>query len=139
MTSGDYFRTSEGATPDPAFPPRLVGGEGLPSVPLAEGVRFRPVFGDRMLLNYVTFEPFSEAPLHSHSEEQVGTVLEGELEFELAGERRTMRPGDTWVVPPHVPHAARTGESGCLAIDVFSPPRAGVRELLERAERGESG
>ena len=135
MISTGYFRTSEGAAPDPDFPPRLVAGAEGSFVPLAEGVRFRPVFGRGMLLNYVYFEPHSQAPLHSHAEEQLGTVLEGELEFELAGERRVMRPGDTWVVPPHVPHAARTGDSGCVAIDVFSPPRSGVRELLERAQR----
>lgn len=130
---GDYFRADGGAAPDPDVPPRLVGADETPLVEVSPGLYFKPVFGQGLLLNEVHFAPHTEAPLHSHPEEQMGTVLEGELEFEMGGETRTMRRGDVWVVPPNVPHAARTGSTPCVALDVFSPPRGGLRELVERA------
>lgn len=128
-----YFGAS-GGTPDPAFPPQLLGADELPEIRMAPGLTGHPAWGRAAMLNIVRFEPHSEAPLHTHAEEQLGTVLEGELEFELAGETRTMRPGDVWVVPPHAPHAARTEDAPCVALDVFSPPREGFRALLERPD-----
>jgi quercetin dioxygenase-like cupin family protein len=58
-------------------------------------------------------------------------VLEGEFEFHIDGESRTMRPGDVAVIPPWVPHGARTSESPCSEVDMFAPPR---RTLLEHAD-----
>jgi quercetin dioxygenase-like cupin family protein len=42
-----------------------------------------------------------------------------------------MRPGDVAVIPPWVPHGARTLESSCFEVDMFTPPR---RTLLEHAD-----
>ncbi len=69
--------------------------------------------------------------MHQHPEEQIGTMLEGEYEFEMNGEKRMIRPGDVYVVPPNVPHAARTFDKGCVAVDIFSPPRSGFRAMLD--------
>jgi quercetin dioxygenase-like cupin family protein len=116
-------------------PPRFVSVADLPTVTLAPGITAQPVFGGALLLSFVRFEPHAEAPLHQHPEEQCGTVLEGEMEFELNGERRILRPGDVFVAPPNVPHTARTYDRPCLALDIFSPPRSGYRELLEAAQQ----
>ena len=75
--------------------------------------------------------------MHQHPEEQIGTMLEGEYEFEMNGEKRMIRPGDVYVVPPNVPHAARTYDKGCVAVDIFSPPRTGFREMLDQAMASE--
>jgi quercetin dioxygenase-like cupin family protein len=88
------------------------------------------VLGERTMTNFVHFEPNTEAPRHQHEEEQIVIVLDGEFEFELDGEVRTMRAGDVAVVPPWVPHGARTRDSRCDEVDVFNPPR---RTLLEHA------
>jgi len=53
-------------------------------------------------------EPNRVAPVHSHTEEQIGTIIEGEYEFELNGVKRLIRKGDVYVVPPNVPHGAVT-------------------------------
>jgi hypothetical protein len=63
-------------------------------------------------------------------EEQIVIVLEGEMEFELDGVVRTMRPGDVAIAPPWVPHGAHTNETGCYEVDVFNPPR---KTLLDHA------
>jgi len=100
---------------------------------LAEGVSFRPIFGRNLLLNYVTFGPDRGFPTHDHPEEQFGLVLEGEMELTIGDETRLLLKGDLYVIPPDVPHSGRTLGSACLVLDIFSPPRAGFRELITRA------
>ena len=61
------------------------------------------MLGDDVLVNHVHFDPHVEAPTHVHVEEQIVVVLEGEFEFWIDDESRTMRRGDVAVVPPWVP------------------------------------
>ena len=133
LSTGYFSAGSEKGEPDPSFPPVFTGAAEVPFVNLGAGIRFKPIFGRNILFNYVYFEPHSEAPMHQHPEEQIGTMLEGEYEFEMNGEKRMIRPGDVYVVPPNVPHAARTYDKGCVAVDIFSPPRTGFREMLDQA------
>ena len=114
----------------PTGPGRFVKVADIDAVEFVPGLRFRPVLGERAMANFVSFEPNTVAPVHVHEEEQIVVVLEGEFEFEIDGELRTMRPGDVAVIPPWVPHGARTLASSCLEVDVFTPPR---RTLVEHA------
>jgi quercetin dioxygenase-like cupin family protein len=127
--SGETHFSSE-ARGVPTGPGRFVKVADIDAVEFVPGLRFRPVLGERAMANFVSFEPNTVAPVHVHEEEQIVVVLEGEFEFELDGELRTMRPGDVAVIPPWVPHGARTLESPCLEVDVFTPPR---RTLMEHA------
>ena len=104
----------------------------LDPLELVPGLRFQPVLGEGVMANFVYFEPNTEAPLHWHDEEQISFVVDGEFEFEVAGEKRLLRRGQAVVIPPNVPHAARTFESSCLEVDVFHPPRRGLLEAMER-------
>ena len=101
---------------------------------MVPGLTFQPVVGDKLMANFVTFEPHTEAPVHWHDEEQISIVIDGEFEFEVAGETRLMRRGDAVVIPPNVPHGARTHESSCFELDVFHPPRRGVLEAMGLTE-----
>jgi quercetin dioxygenase-like cupin family protein len=124
----NYFAHAEGTA---AGPGRFVSVEtDTPRVEFLEGLAFNPVVGDRVMANFVRFAPHTEAPLHAHEEEQITIVIEGELEFDLDGETRILRPGDLAVIPPFVPHAARTHDQPSLEIDVFAPPRQALLALL---------
>lgn len=101
--------------------------EDVPAVNFAPGLTFRPTLGDGVLVNHVFFDPHTEAPTHAHEEEQVVVVLEGELDFWINEDTRTLHKGDMVVIPAWVPHGARTRDSSCLEIDIFCPPR---RQLL---------
>lgn len=94
----------------------------------------RPILGEQMLANVVYFEPHSVAPIHTHLEEQIVVVLDGEFEYEVGGERRVMRKGDVAMIPPWVPHGAFVGDQACVELEVFTPPRATVLEhaVVER-------
>lgn len=128
MTSSeDHFNTS-GGKPDAKG--RFVDVNCIEPVEMLPGLEFRPVLGVRSMVNVVHFEPHTEAPHHVHEEEQIVMVLDGELEFDIDGDVRTMRAGDMAVVPAWVPHGAHTIETTCREIDVFTPQR---RTLLEHA------
>ena len=99
-------------------------------IEILPGLRFQPILGDRLMANFVAFEPNVVAPVHWHDEEQMSIVLEGEFEFEVGGEKKLVRRGDAILIPPNVPHGARTYDSTCLEIDVFNPPRHGLLELM---------
>jgi unsaturated pyranuronate lyase len=125
-----------------AMDPKLEGATGgayvevdedVAAVEFVPGLVFRPVVGDQLMANFVRYDPDTVAPLHSHEEEQITVVIEGELEFDLAGDRRTMRPGMAVVVPPGVPHGARTHATSCFEIDIFHPPRRVLLETLRQS------
>jgi len=130
MTDASHHFGTE-ATGTPTAPGRFVDVNAINSLELVPGLQFRPVLGERTMLNFVSFAPHTEAPMHVHEEEQIVLVIEGEFEFEIDGDVRTMRAGDVAVVPSWVRHGARTRDASCREVDVFNPPR---RSLLEHAQ-----
>ena len=105
---------------------RFVRVDDLAPLRLVPGLEFRPVTTDTVMTNFVTFEPGSPAPMHHHPEQQIAIIVSGELEFTVGGETRVMRRGECVVIPPGVPHGGVAGPEGCVAVDVFTPPRAGI-------------
>lgn len=130
MTTHPHFAAAGEEQPTAAG--RYVDVAALAPVEFVPGLQFRPVLGEQTMMNFVTFAPHTEAPRHVHVEEQIVLVLDGEFEFDVDGDVRTMRKGDVAVIPPWVPHGARTVETSCLEVDVFNPPRA---SLLDHARR----
>lgn len=110
--------------------------DALVEIEAAPGVRIRAVPGDRIMLSYVCFDPHSVAEVHTHDEEQMGIVLSGSCTFSLDGSERVLHKGDTYFAPPGVPHGAWTEDETCEILDVFSPPRAALLELIAKADPG---
>ena len=100
-------------------------------IEVVPGLRFQPILGDKLMANFVYFEPNTIAPVHWHDEEQISIVLEGEFEFEVGDEKRIVRRGDAILIPPNVPHGARTYDTTCLEMDLFHPPRQGLLDLMK--------
>jgi quercetin dioxygenase-like cupin family protein len=123
MSGSDRPHFSMEGAAEPTSPGVFVDRSTIPAVEFLPGLRFQPTLGENTLANLVTFEPRTEAPMHVHVEEQIVIVVDGEFDFTIDGETRTMRTGDIAVIPPWVPHGAVTRDSGCVEVDVFSPPR----------------
>jgi len=128
-----YFRLeSPAGTYDPSGA-SIVPMDEYPKYEIAEGVIFCPVFGHNLSLNFVTFPPHSGFPSHVHPEEQMSIVREGEMEITVGDIARRVTPGDVIIFPPGVPHSGRTLDQLCRLIDIFSPPREGLREVIAGA------
>lgn len=106
----------------------------LASYEIANGLFFRPFYAENISLNFVTFPPASGFPAHVHPEEQVSIVSEGTMEITIGEERFAVEPGDVIHFPPNVPHSGRTADSICRLIDIFSPPRTGIRDVIADAD-----
>ena len=87
------------------------------------GVEIFTAAGQKVMLSLVEFEPDSEVVEHRHPHEQLGLLLEGELDFVIGDERRTLTAGEMWRIPGGVLHRVKAGHQGARALDVFHPVR----------------
>jgi quercetin dioxygenase-like cupin family protein len=88
-----------------------------------EGIWARSFWGDDIMLVVVDLEPFAVLPSHSHYHEQAGIVLEGELEFTIAGETQLLQQGDLYFIPSNIEHCVKVNSCPAKVLDVFHPVR----------------
>ena len=86
--------------------------------------RQRQVYGydDKIMLVKVKFEKDAVGLLHEHYHSQATYVESGVFELTIGDEKKILKAGDGYYVPPHVVHGCICNEPGIL-IDVFSPMR----------------
>jgi len=90
---------------------------------VGEGVRRKILGYDReLMLVRVEFEKGSVGYAHKHPHRQVTLVESGEFEVQLGSEKRRLRGGDCFFVPPDLEHGVVALEAGVL-VDVFTPAR----------------
>lgn len=80
-------------------------------------------FGGRLMAVEFRFEAGITAPMHKHPHEQIGYVVDGELDFLMEGKEPVrLKQGDSYYVPPETMHGvviyART-----VLLDCFTPLR----------------
>jgi quercetin dioxygenase-like cupin family protein len=110
---------------------RVERGKDLKAIEVAPGVILHPLLGEGMNINVVVLEPHGVAELHAHDEEQMGYIVSGVCEFTDGKQTWTLEPGDLYHAAPNVPHGAKSLGDRCVIIDCFSPPRAGIKEMME--------
>lgn len=132
-----FTRGVSPATPSiaPAFPAAWASRVALSSFDAAPGITMQSLTGGALMANWVTIQPNSAIPRHQHPHEQLGVILEGAMELTIGDETRTMRPGDAYSVPPHLPHGGRTHAEGCVVLDVFTPIREDYAALAQAAQQ----
>jgi quercetin dioxygenase-like cupin family protein len=136
MTSAsraDYFAAGTGA---PTTAARVVDLNAIERFELVPGILARAAVGEQCMVNFVEFERGGEAPMHSHAEEQLVLVIEGEVRMELDGNARVLRVGEVAVIPSWSPHSAIGESERAVTVEIFSPPRAALLGLMNDAGRG---
>jgi len=123
-----YFDQTGEPSDEPGRFVRVADLDPLTGLP---GLEFRPVTTESVMTNFVTFEPNAVAAMHHHVEQQIAIMISGELTFTVGAETRVMHAGDCVVIPPHVAHGGFAGPDGCVAVDVFTPPRAGIVSMMD--------
>lgn len=90
---------------------------------LGHGVQ-RKIMGydEQLMLVKVKFEGGSIGAVHHHPHTQSTYVESGVFELTIGDEKRVIRRGDGFCVPPDSPHGVVCIEAGTL-IDAFSPVR----------------
>jgi len=78
---------------------------------------------EKMMLSHAVLAPNAVVPRHSHPHEQVGVILQGEAQFRIGTEVKTLEVGDMYVIPGDVEHEVTAGNEGVVALDIFHPVR----------------
>ena len=97
--------------------------DNLRSKQIMEGVEIRVAYGEKVMMSYVSIEANTTIAEHSHPHEQMGMFLDGEAEFTIGNQKRTVKPGMAYLIPSNVEHKVVTFDKPVLALDIFSPPR----------------
>ena len=95
----------------------------IPWEDLGNGIK-RQCYGysEKVMLVKVKFESGAVGQLHEHHHTQVTYVESGIFEMTIGKEKKIIKKGDGYYVPPHEVHGCICLEPGML-IDVFSPYR----------------
>ncbi len=110
----------------------IAQAENEPAIATPDGAQRRILsYGGRLMLVQFTFDAGVTSWHHSHSHEQLGYVVSGEIDFVMDGqETARLTAGGSYYVPPNVPHHIVTYTPTVL-IDAFTP----VREDFLEGER----
>ncbi len=96
---------------------------GVPVEQIADGVTRQMVWGERLMICRLTFQPRVVTPVHSHPHEQITMVERGRVEFTIAGAKRVVSAGDVLHFPSGVEHGATMLDEEVVLVDIFSPVR----------------
>jgi quercetin dioxygenase-like cupin family protein len=77
---------------------------------------------DKITMARITLEKGALVAEHKHVHEQWSVVLEGELEFNVSGETKSVKPGMVVHIPSNELHSVKAVTT-CLVMDVFTPAR----------------
>jgi quercetin dioxygenase-like cupin family protein len=90
---------------------------------VAEGVK-RKILGydEKIMMVHVEFKKGGIGALHKHPHSQVTFLAKGVFEVQIGDEKKVLKQGDCFYIPPDIIHGVVTLEDGTL-IDVFSPMR----------------
>ncbi|MCX6142440.1 MAG: cupin domain-containing protein [Ignavibacteriales bacterium] len=90
---------------------------------VGDGVQ-RQILGHdpQLMMVCVKFNKGSIGPVHRHPHRQVTYVEQGSFEVQIGSEKKVLRKGDCFFIPPDVDHGVVALEVGTL-VDVFTPTR----------------
>jgi len=95
----------------------------IPSKEIMPGYHGKLIHAENMSIAFWEVEKDAEVPEHSHKNEQIMQVLQGNFEFTVNGETQVYEPNDIVIIPPHAMHSGKA-LTECKLMDVFSPVRS---------------
>jgi quercetin dioxygenase-like cupin family protein len=101
----------------------FIENKEVPWEDVGNGVRRKIMsYDDCLMLVRAEFQKGSIGAIHQHYHSQITQVEKGVFEVEINGQKKVLKEGDVFYVPPNAPHGCVCMEEGVL-IDVFSPMR----------------
>jgi quercetin dioxygenase-like cupin family protein len=84
------------------------------------GIKSWAQIGEHLNMAIMTIEAGMEDDGHSHTFEQSGMVLEGIFRLTIAGETKSLRPGQGYFIPKGIHHAWSVPSGPVKIVDVSS-------------------
>src|SRR5262245_49618398 len=85
---------------------QLIAWDRIPAEHPAEGIERRMIWGERLMICRLRFNPHVVTAVHSHPHEQMTIVDRGKVRFSIDGQDHLAVAGDVIHVPPNVLHGA---------------------------------
>jgi quercetin dioxygenase-like cupin family protein len=79
-------------------------------------------YDDKLMVVKVEFDKGGVGSLHQHYHSQITHLESGVFEVQINKEKKVLKAGDAFYIPPNIIHGAVCLEKGVL-IDIFSPMR----------------
>jgi quercetin dioxygenase-like cupin family protein len=79
-------------------------------------------YNQNLMVVEVSFDEGAIGALHQHTHEQITYIIDGEFEFNIGGEIKVLRAGDSTYKEPNIIHGAVCLAPGKL-LDIFTPHR----------------
>jgi quercetin dioxygenase-like cupin family protein len=96
-------------------------------VEMADGIHRRTIATtDEVMMCEFFLERGRIVPAHSHTNDQAGYIVFGQVEITIGDQTRICDPGDSYAIPGGVVHSVKVIVDS-LVIDAFSPPRNDYR------------
>jgi quercetin dioxygenase-like cupin family protein len=106
-----------------------------PTIEICPGITRRTVAnGKTMYQMMATLEAGSRMPAHSHPQEQIVHILEGQMQL-IDGVPHELSTGDSFYLASNVPHGVETVLQ-TRVLDTFSPPRDDYLAIDEKVRHG---
>ncbi len=123
------INSSHGSYPDALTGPHKIDWSQLDFNEVRPGVFGATVHTPQLTVTMYRYQRGSTWEEHQHPQDQITTVLIGEIDFVVDGALVHLESGQTAAVPGGTPHSATTSaESGCVTVNVLQsrrdPPRA---------------
>jgi len=98
--------------------------EDLTFQEIKPGVRGKTISGEKASISYFELDPGALSLFHSHHNEQINYVIQGELEFTTPSEKKVLKEGEVIILPSDISHQVKNvGKQMAINIGVLSPPR----------------
>ena len=101
---------------------RFYTWESVPLETMSDVISRKVISGEKAMVAQVFLKKDAVVPEHHHESEQITYILEGALQFRIAGKEIVVRKGQVLRIPSFMPHAAVALED-TLDLDIFSPIR----------------
>ncbi|MCD7855685.1 MAG: cupin domain-containing protein [Clostridiales bacterium] len=96
-----------------------------PIIDLPDGKTHRRIMAhnDSLMAVEVIFDKGGVGTPHTHPHTQATYCLEGEFEFTVGGETKTIKKGDSLIMPSGILHGCRVLSDSGVVLDIFTPER----------------
>ena len=109
----------------------VVNKDSVPWTELVPGANSRLVWGDGIMVSFITMSPWTSFPRHTHGE-QIMIVVDGYMDEMIDGKLYRVKKGDVIKLPANIPHGGYICDVPCTAIDIFCPMRADYIEKTKK-------
>lgn len=79
-------------------------------------------YNDNLMMVEVTFEQGAIGTVHTHVHDQICYIAKGSFKFNLNGDERVVKQGDSICIASNLPHGVEALEDAII-VDIFTPMR----------------